>query len=108
MKMRSTKIIDDSFNLVMDACKNGNIAVLSYISEGNNILNQIETGGESPLIVACRSGHFGIVKFILQHELYVIDPVILAKAASVAKEQGNDRVRSLLTLYYIKYCRYSA
>ena len=62
----------------------------------------------SPLIVACRHGQIGIVRHILQHDYYVIDPQILAQAASVARESGYEQIRSLLTLYYIKYYRYSA
>ena len=100
----SDKVIAD----IMDACKSGNIAVLSSLADGKPILNEIEKNGVSPLVVASSNGHTGIVRHILQHEHYVISPDILAHSASVAKSNGHDKVRSLLTLYYIKYIRYSA
>ena len=108
MEILNNSAFDSFYSQVIDACKVGNIAVLSSVSDGNAILNEIEKFGESPLVVACQYGHIGIVRHILQHEFYVIDPQILAKAASASKESGEDQIRSLLTLYYIKYCRYSA
>ena len=100
--------LDCTSGKILEACENGNTAILSSISDGKPILNEIEKKGISPLIVACRHGQIGIVRHILQHDYYVIDPQILAQAASVARESGYEQIRSLLTLYYIKYYRHSA
>jgi ankyrin repeat protein len=98
------KIVKD----ILEACRNGNIAVLAGLSDRCSILNEIEQMGISPLVVASQYGHTAIVRYILQHKYYIIDPEILSCAATVAKIHGQERVRTLLTLYYIRYCRYSA
>ena len=100
----SEKTITD----IMEACENGNIAVLSSLAEGKPIFNEIEKRGLSPLVVASHNGHTNIVRYILQHKHYIINPEILACAATTARINGQERIRSLITLYYIKYCRYSA
>ncbi|MDD2491872.1 MAG: hypothetical protein PHV12_06740 [Bacteroidales bacterium] len=102
------KAIIKTDEIIINACKCGNIAVVASLAEGNSILNEIEQRGVSPLIVAAYHGQIGIVRYILQHDCYIIDPEILARSASVAKETGNEKIRSILTIYYIKYCRYSA
>lgn len=51
----SDKVIAD----IMDACKSGNIAVLSSLADGKPILNEIEKNGVSPLVVASSNGHTG-------------------------------------------------
>lgn len=99
---------DNIFSDITIACSSGNLAAVKRLTEGQPILNAVEKSGISPLHLACEGGHLDVVKFILQHEFYMIDTEILARAAAIAKLHGFEQIRSYVTLYYIKYCRKSA
>ncbi|PKP37935.1 MAG: hypothetical protein CVT97_03655 [Bacteroidetes bacterium HGW-Bacteroidetes-14] len=99
---------DNIFSDITIACSSGNLDAVKRLTEGQPILNAVEKSGISPLHLACEGGHLDVVKFILQHELYMIDSEILARAAAIARLHGFEQIRSYVTLYYIKYCRKSA
>jgi ankyrin repeat protein len=98
----------DIFSSFLEACVTGNLETVKSMASNHSVLNAIEKGGVSPLHKACEGGHFNVVKYLLQNEHYILDPNILAQAATIARERGFDQIRSYITLYYIKYCRKSA
>lgn len=99
---------DNIFSDITTACSSGNIDAIRRLAQGQPILNAVEKSGISPLHLACEGGHLEVVKYILQHEFYLVDTEILAKAAAIARVHGYEQIRSYVTLYYIKYCRKSA
>jgi ankyrin repeat protein len=87
----------------MQAVKKNNVALVKQLIQQGVNVNELDAGGDAPLVMAAYEGHTEIVKLLLEAgaDVTAVDPGMKATALHAAAYAGRTEAAKLLIAYHI-------